>query len=110
MFGAAAPPLSQCRGVIDTTVDELEGFNIVRAIICSEVAVERVHARDAKSYFAILLDDNNRKTICRLHFNGSRRYLGLLDESKVEKRVLLERLSDLYGHADQLRDAARKFA
>lgn len=91
-------------------MDELEGFNIVRATICSEVAVERVHARDAKSYFAILLDDNNRKTICRLHFNGSRRYLGLLDENKVEKRVLLERLSDLYGHADQLRDAARKFA
>ena len=53
-----------------TTDEELEGFNIVRAIAVSEVAPERVHYRDSKSYFAILLDDNNRKPIIRLNLNG----------------------------------------
>jgi len=53
-----------------TTDEELEGFNIVRAIAVSEVAPERIHYRDGKSYFAILLDDNNRKPIIRLNLNG----------------------------------------
>ncbi|SER11934.1 hypothetical protein SAMN04488583_4361 [Mycobacterium sp. 88mf] len=56
-------------GVV-TTDEELEGFNIVRAIAVSEVAPERVYYRDSKSYFAILLDDNNRKPIIRLNLNG----------------------------------------
>jgi len=48
----------------------LEGFNIVRAIAVSEVAPERIALRDAKVYCAILLDDNNRKPLIRLHLNG----------------------------------------
>lgn len=56
-------------GVV-TTDEELEGFNIVRAIAVSEVGPERVHYRDSKSYLAILLDDNNRKPIIRLNLNG----------------------------------------
>ncbi len=53
-----------------TTDEELEGFNIVRAIAVSEVAPERISYRDGKSYFAILLDNNNRKPIIRLNLNG----------------------------------------
>ena len=53
-----------------TTDEELEGFNIVRAIGVSEVAPERIVYRDSKSYFAVLLDDNNRKPIIRLNLNG----------------------------------------
>ncbi len=37
---------------------EIDGFNIVRAICSKFVAPERVVMRDAKSYCAILLDDN----------------------------------------------------
>ena len=56
---------------IVTTLEELEeGYQIVKAIACSEVKPHRVVHRDAKSYFAILLDDNNRKPIARLHFNS----------------------------------------
>lgn len=43
---------------IVTTDEELEGYNIIRAIAVAEVAPERVVYRDAKTYFAILLDDN----------------------------------------------------
>lgn len=42
----------------------------------------RVVQRDAKSYFAVLLDDNNRKPIARLHFNRGQKYLGVFDATK----------------------------
>lgn len=95
---------------IETTLDELEGFNIVRAIAVSEVPVERIFARDTKSYFGVLLDDNNRKPICRLRFNRKQKFVGLLDEAKNETRIPIERISDLYQHAEQIRDAVRRYA
>ncbi|MDQ1058036.1 hypothetical protein QFZ23_001937 [Arthrobacter globiformis] len=72
---------------IETTLEELEGYHIVRAIVCGEVKPARVVQRDAKSYFAILLDDNNRKPIGRLHFNRAQKYLGVFDENKIETRI-----------------------
>lgn len=46
---------------IETTEEELDAFQIVRAIICQKIAPDRVAQRDTKSYFGVLLDDNNRK-------------------------------------------------
>ncbi|HRO31616.1 MULTISPECIES: type I restriction endonuclease [Micrococcaceae] len=94
---------------IETTVEELEGFHIVRAIVCSEVGPERIVHRDAKSYFAILLDDNNRKPIARLHFNRSQKYLGIFDAHKAETRVPLTNLVDIYNHAEELRESVRGY-
>ncbi|GIV82237.1 MAG: hypothetical protein KatS3mg051_1591 [Anaerolineae bacterium] len=88
---------------IVTTEEELEGFRIVRAILREVVDVSRVTHRDVKSYFGILLDDNNRKPICRLHFNASRKYIGLIDQDKNEERVPIESLDDIYKYADQLK-------
>ena len=94
---------------IETTLEELEGYQIVKAIACSEVKPYRIAHRDSKSYFAILLDDNNRKSIARLHFNGkSKKYLGTFDESKVETKHLIESLDDIYGFADQIRETVRR--
>lgn len=66
-------------------------------------------ARDAKSYFAVFLDDNNRKPICRLHFNRKQRYLGLFDADKVETKVAIERVEELYAHADQMRETVKRY-
>ena len=55
---------------IETTAEELNGLNIVRAILCEIIEPKRIVLRDAKSYCAILFDDNNRKPICRLRFNN----------------------------------------
>lgn len=86
-----------------TTEEELEGFRIVRAIVCSEVTASRVVSRDAKTYFGVLLDDNNRKPIARLWFNRSQRYLGVFDEIKNETRLPINEVTDIYEHADHLR-------
>jgi hypothetical protein len=67
-----------------TTQEELEGFMIVKTILRQKINSTRISYRDAQSYFAILLDDNNRKTICRLYLNGSKKYFVTLDEQKKE--------------------------
>lgn len=86
---------------IQTTAEEMEGFYIVRAIVCARVKVTRVAHRDQQSYFGILLDDNNRKPICRLHYNGKKRYASFFDTGK-EERVELENNSQLYEYASRL--------
>jgi hypothetical protein len=94
---------------IETTLEEIEGYQIVKAIACGETKPQRVTHRDAKSYFAVLLDDNNRKPIARLHFNGKQKYLGLLDEAKVETRHPLESLDQIYEYADGIREAVVRY-
>jgi Uncharacterized conserved protein len=84
---------------IETTQEEVEGFLIVRAIASEVVEPERIVMRDAKSYCAVLLDDNNRKPIARLWFNSeTTRLLGTFDESKEETRHHLQKLTDIYQH------------
>jgi hypothetical protein len=96
---------------LDTTLEELEGYQIVKAIACSEVKPQRVVHRDGKSYFAILLDDNNRKPIARLHFNGKKqKYIGLFDEQKVETRHPIDTLDSIYQHATHIRAAVKTYA
>lgn len=94
---------------IETTLEELEGYQIVKAIACGETKPQRITHRDAKSYFAVLLDDNNRKPIARLHFNGRQKYLGLLDENKVETRHPIDELDDIYQYADAIREAVVRY-
>ncbi|MEU0789908.1 type I restriction endonuclease [Amycolatopsis sp. NPDC005961] len=92
-----------------TTEDELEGFRIVRAIVCGEVSVSRIAARDTQTYFGVLLDDNNRKPIARLWFNRSKKYLGVFDENKVETRLPITTVEDIYQHADYLRSTVARY-
>jgi len=94
---------------IETTLFEIEGFQIVRAIAASEVPYSRVIGRDQKSYFAVLIDDNNRKPVCRLHFNRKQLYLGLMDEAKTETREAINSVEEIYLHAEAIRDAVRRY-
>ena len=85
---------------IVTTDSEKEGFMIVRAIAAKIASVERINLRDAKSYCAILMDDNNRKPVCRLYFNSEKNLsIGLFDAQKVETKFKIEQVSDIYQHA-----------
>ncbi len=88
---------------IETTLEEIEGFQIVRAIACSEVSPLRIAQRDTKTYFGVLLDDNNRRPIARLWFNTSQKYIGLFDEDKNETRHPIHSLHEIYEHAEQIR-------
>lgn len=86
-----------------TTLEEIEGYHIVRAICRSVVDAKRIVQRDTQSYFGVLLDDNNRKPICRLHFNRSQKYIGIFDKDKNEERHALESLDEIYNFSEQLK-------
>lgn len=98
-------------GVV-TTEEELEGFNIVRAIAVSEVPPERIHYRDSKSYFAVLLDNNNRKPIIRLNLNGkSVKFVTTFEQGKdVGIRRDIESVVDIYKVAtNEIRQTIRRY-
>ncbi|MOA08697.1 hypothetical protein D3C78_1284870 [compost metagenome] len=94
---------------IVTSQEELDAFNVVRAIVRAEVDVRRVAARDTQSYFGVLLDDNNRKPICRLHFNRAQKYIGVFDASKTETRHPIDTIDDIFGLAEQLKTTVRGY-
>lgn len=82
---------------IETTEDELHGHRIVRAI-CAEVAEpERIFIRDAKSYCAILFDDNNRRPICRFHFGKTKMAISVFTLDG-EQKIDIAGVNELYKH------------
>src|SRR5690606_36634107 len=87
---------------IKTTDEELEGFMIVKTILRQKIPVTRIAFRDAQSYFAILLDDNNRKTICRLYLDGSKKYFVILDEQKKEIKSEILTIDDIFNFSEVL--------
>lgn len=96
------------RGVV-TTDEELDGFKIVRAIAVAEVPAERVVYRDAKTYFAVLLDDNNRKPIIRLHLNNPNvKFVTTFETDNTGNRYDIETVVDIYKVADLVRQAIRR--
>jgi len=95
--------LDQVDDKVFTTLEELEGYHIVRAVVRSVVDAKRIVQRDTQSYFGILLDDNNRKPICRLHFNRSQKYIGIFDQDKNETRHPLNSIDDIYEYSDSLK-------
>ena len=95
-------------GDIETTQEEMEGFYIVRAIGRELVDVTRITMRDRKSYCGILLDDNGRKPICRLHFNTQQKYIGLIAQ-KEEERVPIEKVDDIFQYGDRIKATIREY-
>jgi len=109
---APGGPVDVADPEIVTTEEELEGFNIVRAIAVSEVAPERVQYRDGKSYFAVLLDNNNRKPIIRLNLNGkSVKFLTTFEQGKdVGVRRDIASVVDIYKVAsEEIRETIRRY-
>ena len=94
---------------IETTEIEKEGFMIVKTILRQKIKVNRIAFRDAQSYFAILLDDNNRKTICRLYLNASKKYLCTFDDQKNETRNEISSIDDIFNYADTLLKTVANF-
>lgn len=89
---------------VETTAEEIEGLHIVRSILRDVVSPRRIVMRDNLSYCAILLDDNNRKPVCRLRFNNTQKLaVGIFGPDKAEERFALEEIDDLYSFADRLR-------
>lgn len=87
---------------IITTQEELEGFMIIKSILRQKININRIVYRDAQTYFAVLLDDNNRKPICRFVFNTKNQYLIVFDNARNEVKYKIDSLDDIYKYGDDL--------
>ena len=88
---------------IVTTEEELEAFQIVKAILRERIPSSRIAPRDTQSYFGVLLDDNNRKPICRFHFNTVKKYLETFPNGKdAGEKKQINTLDDIYDYRTQL--------
>lgn len=89
--------------------EETEGYHIVKAVVRDVVDVKRVFMRDTKSYCGILLDDNNRKPICRLHFkSATKKYLGTFCQ-KEETKHLINNVNDIYNLSDEIKSSLSEY-
>lgn len=88
--------------LIETTSDEMEAFYIIKGILRQRIDSTRIFFRDAQSYFSIIVDDNNRKPICRLYLSSGKRLIGIINAEKKEVRIELMTLDDIYKCSDQL--------
>ena len=86
-----------------TTQEEIEGSQIIKAILREVLPASRIAFRDTQSYFGVLLDDNNRKPLCRLHFNSSNKYIEVFHQGKDNgEKKLLNSLEDIYEYKNEL--------
>lgn len=93
-----------------TTQEEIEGYYTIKSILRETIDVSRVYMRDTHSYCGILLDDNNRKPICRLRFNAlTKKYVGIFDAEKSENRHEIDSVNDLYRFADELKATTLRY-
>lgn len=92
---------------MSSSQEELSAFNIIRAICCAEVPSHDVTLRDAKSYCAILYQDNNRRPIARLYFDRQVPRIGIFDADKQEQLFDLTGNEAIYEYADLLRERCR---
>ena len=92
---------------IITTAEELEGFYLVKSLLITIVLPERISYKDTLSYCAIILDNNVRKTICRLYFNNpEKKQIGVF-EASMEKKYDIQTLADVYKFAEPITAMAR---
>lgn len=91
---------------IITTEEEHEGFLIVKAIARQAAAAGRIIMRDTKSYCGILLDDNNRKPICRLHFNASKKYIEI---GRSGTRLSIDGIDDIYNYTLDIQQTIKDY-
>lgn len=101
------PQLTESK--LETTEDELQGFMIIRAIAAEVAPISRITMRDAQSYCAVLFDDNNRKPIVRMHFNGKAKFLLLFDKNKSSERHDIEGIEDIFLLSGPLKEVVKSY-
>lgn len=93
---------------IETTIEELEGFYIVKSILRNTIASDRITHRDAQTFFAIFIDDNNRKAVCRLYFNSRQKSIGIV-VNKVETKYKIDSLDEIYNYQNELIESCSQY-
>ncbi|MFR9543301.1 MAG: type I restriction endonuclease [Rikenellaceae bacterium] len=95
---------------IETTDEEVEAFYIIKSILRSKINADRIAYRDTLSYFSVLVDDNNRKPLCRIYLNSpTNKQLVCFDDDKKEIKNKISCIDDIYEYSELLIKTAEKY-
>lgn len=97
---ATAIEIEKTEQDIVTTQEELEGYITIKVLLRDTVSPDRVYYRDTRSYFNILLDDSIRKWICRLHLDGTKKYIVFNDDARTTYQ--LNFVSDIINYKEDI--------
>lgn len=104
----SSTPEAEEESKIITTIDELNAFAVVKAILRKHVPASRLVYRDTESYLGILLDDNNRKWICRIEL-GKKLFFQIPDEDKKPQRYQINNIDDIFDFSDKLIEVLKRY-
>ena len=96
---------------IVTTIEELNGFYIVKSILRVKIKASRIIYRDTINYFGIFLD-HRRRQICQLHFNSKQKSIVFIEKGGKDRKVTrypISDLDDIYDHSDLLLDIVSQY-
>ena len=94
---------------IVTTKEELESFEIIKAILRKDIGIEKIHHRDTQRYFGVLYDNNNRKPICRLFLDGRIKKIELFDQNKTSRKTEINTIDNIYDFSEDLLTVANYY-
>lgn len=95
---------------VETTILELDFFNRIVSILSDVVDPNRIDFRDSKGLFAINLDNNIRRPICKLYLNNpDKMFIGLINEDGSLLKVRITDISELDELKDDLLRPINKF-
>ncbi|HYE08544.1 MAG TPA: type I restriction endonuclease [Patescibacteria group bacterium] len=94
---------------IETTMEEIEAFYIIKSILSEVVDPTRITYKDTRSYMNILLDNNSWKWICRVVVSDIKKILFIAGENKKEERYDLQNLNDLFKHKEELKASLLRY-
>lgn len=94
---------------VETTILELDFFNRIVSLL-SEVDPNRIDFRDSKGLFAVNLDNNIRRPICKLYLNNpDKMFIGLINDDGSVLKVSINDISELDDLKDDLIRPIKKF-
>ena len=95
---------------IETTQNEIDAYNIIRAFAAETVSIDRIVMRDAKTYCAILFDDNNRKPVVRLYFNNPERLMIVIFDNDAEEKIAISNVNDIFKYKNRILNSIYQYA
>lgn len=94
---------------IVTTEEELEAYFIVKNMLRYDVPVEEITFKDNERYMAILHKNKTTRWICRLYFNGAKKFITVPDENKKDIRIDIDSVYDIEKYQDELVAALNRY-
>ena len=95
---------------IVTTEEELEAYFLIKTALKSITGnPDDITYKDNERYMAILYKNKTTKWLCRLYFNGSKRYITIPDENKKECRIDINNVYEIESHIDEIKNALNRY-